>query len=466
MEVIPGGRLPVHSWAPDLDDGARRQALHCTQLPVAFHHVAVMADGHLGYGVPIGAVLALDGAISPYAVGNDIGCGMAMVPTTVTAGELLAPGRSGATVRDDVMTAVQAAIPSGQSSHRDPVRRADVDAVLDVAFDAMEEAAARSGEPLSTAQSPNAGTGKPLTRKDFVQRGRTQLGTLGSGNHFVELLAGPDDDVWLMLHSGSRGVGGGICNNFHRMALAHCRSAGEALPDPGLAWLPIDGGGEGAAGGAGGDGGGGGGGGDRWAAVGRCYERALRAGLDYAEGNRRHMLEAVAAVVERRFPGAVRWDGIVNIHHNDATAERHFGRTVWVHRKGAVKASAGTATITPGSMGTATFLGRGLGNPASFESCSHGAGRTRSRGRARKELSLRGELATIAAAGGKVFATSTEAVLDEMPGAYKDLDEVMANQADLVAAVRRFTPMGTYKGADPPKRRKDKARTWRPEEER
>jgi tRNA-splicing ligase RtcB len=132
-----------------------------------------------------------------------------------------------------------------------------------------------------------------------------------------------------------------------------------------------------------------------------------------------------------------------------------------------VKASRGTATITPGSMGSGSYLGRGLGKPDAFESCSHGAGRSRSRGRAREELSLQAELATITAAGGKVFATSKEAVLDEMPGAYKDLDEVMANQADLVEAVRRFTPLGTYKGADAPRRKgKDRARTWRPEEER
>lgn len=281
-----------------------------------------------------------------------------------------------------------------------------------------------------------------------MHRGRTQLGTLGSGNHFIELLAGPDDDVWVMLHSGSRGVGGAICNSFHRMALAHCEERGHDLPDPGLAWLPV------------------GRGDERWGDVGSCYERALRAGLDYAEHNRRHMLEAVAGILERRFPGAIRWDGAINIHHNDATLEAHHGAEVWVHRKGAVKASAGTATITPGSMGTATWIGEGLGNPDSFASCSHGAGRTRSRSKARQELSLPQELATIASAGGKVFASSKEAVLDEMPGAYKDLDEVMAAQADLVRAVRRLTPLGTYKGTEHRKGRKRGKERWRPEEER
>jgi tRNA-splicing ligase RtcB len=253
----------------------------------------------------------------------------------------------------------------------------------------------------------------------------------------------------VMLHSGSRGVGGAICSSFHRMALAHCEERGQDLPDAGLAWLPM----------AQGD--------ERWDPVGACYERALRAGLDYAEHNRRHMLEAVADIVERRFPGAMLWDGTINIHHNDATLEAHHGADVWVHRKGAVKASAGTATITPGSMGTATWIGEGLGDPDSFASCSHGAGRTRSRGKARAELSLQAELASISAAGGKVFASSKDAVLDEMPGAYKDLDEVMVAQADLVRAVRRLTPLGTYKGAEARKdRRRRKKGAWRPDEER
>ena len=444
MEVIDGARVPVHSWAPELEPGARQQALNCAALPVAVHHVAVMADGHQGYGVPIGAVLALHGALSPYAVGNDIGCGMAIVPTTLTGADILGPvptrsGRGGPVARDDIMGWVQTSIPSGSAGHRDPQPDATVDALLASAFDAMKEAAKVSGVALSTSPSARVDAGRPLARADFEARGRSQLGTLGSGNHFIELLVGPEDDVWVMLHSGSRGVGGAICNNFHRMALAHCEAEGHRVPDPGLAWLPVAGEG-------------------RWPDVGRCYERALRAGLSYAEHNRRHMLEQVAAIVERRFPDSFGWDEIVNIHHNDATLERHFDEEVWVHRKGAVKASPGTTTITPGSMGTATYLGVGLGNADSFESCSHGAGRTRSRGKARQELSLQRELQTVAAAGGKVFATSKEAVLDEMPGAYKDLEEVMACQSDLVEAVRRLTPLGTYKGADAPRRRRRKER--------
>ena len=452
MEVIESGPLPVYSWAPDLEEGARRQALNCAALPVAAHHVAVMADGHQGYGVPIGAVIALSGALSPYAVGNDIGCGMAIVPTSFTKQDLLAPlptrsGAPGPVARDDVMGWVQTTIPSGQSAHRNAKAEPAVDDMLSTAFDAMEEAASASGVPLSTSQSIRADTGKPLTRHDFIERGRSQLGTLGSGNHFIEMLSGPDDDVWVMVHSGSRGVGGAICNNFHRMAVRWCGQQGHDLPDPGLAWLPMAGSG-------------------KWEDVGRFYETALRAALAYAEHNRRHMLEAVASILERRFPNCMRWDGTINTHHNDAVLETHYGEQLWVHRKGAVKAARGTRTITPGSMGTATYLGSGLGRAEAFESCSHGAGRTRSRGKARQELSLQRELETVTAAGGKVFATSKEAVLDEMPGAYKDVDQVMDHQSDLVTIDRRLTPLATYKGADSPRRKRDRARKWRPEEER
>lgn len=448
VERIERASLPVYSWAPDLEEGAIAQALNCANLPVAHHHVAVMADGHQGYGVPIGAVLALSDAISPYSVGNDIGCGMALVPTALTRAEFLSPlptgsGAAGAVARDDLMGRVQAQIPSGMAgSRKEPDTGAD--ALLHEAFDRMEEAASVLGMRLSAGASVDDRKGPALLRAAFVDRGRHHAGTLGSGNHFVEVLAGPDDDVWVMLHSGSRGVGGMVCNNFHRMALRYCEETGQMPPDPGLAWLPLAGD-------------------DRFARAGRCYERALRAALDYAERNRRRMLEEVGAIVEARFPGAMRWDGAVNIHHNDATAERHYGADVWVHRKGAVKAQEGTPTVIPGSMGTGSYLGRGLGNAESFASCSHGAGRVMSRGRARRELSLRDQLDLVAGAGSKLFAASDEAVLDEMPAAYKDLDAVMANQADLVEPVRRFRPLATYKGADAPRRRKGK---WRPEEER
>jgi tRNA-splicing ligase RtcB len=437
MEILTGPALPVYSWAPGLEAGAVAQARRCAELPVAHHHVAVMADGHQGYGVPIGAVLPLREAISPYAVGNDIGCGMALVPTTLEAADLLAPlprrsGPRGPDGRDEVMAAVAHSVPSGTGTHS-PVAAPDVDALVGQAWEALVEAARLSGLPLSTSQTPAVDAGRPLERGAFHTRARAQAGTLGSGNHFIELLRGDDGTVAVMLHSGSRGAGAQICNNFHRMALAHCTAAGVALPDPGLAWLPLvdsDTGGR------------------DWAAVGRAYIRALKAALAYAELNRARMLRDVGAILEERFPGVVRLDHVVNIHHNDATLEQHYGAQVWVHRKGAVKAAAGTDTIIPGSMATGSYQGRGLGNRESLESCSHGAGRRMSRGQARRTLDLDEQLRLLSQVGSKVFAASVDAVLDEMGGAYKDLDEVMRAQADLVEPVRRFSPVATYKGAD------------------
>jgi tRNA-splicing ligase RtcB len=440
MEILAEGALPIYSWAPDLEDGARRQARNCTELPVAHHHVAIMADGHEGYGVPIGAVMALEGAIAPYAVGNDIGCGMALVPTTITREEILAPvqgrrGGQGPAARDEIMGWVKSAIPTGGRGERSG-KDSLVDHLLDDAFDAMEEASAISDLPLSTSQSPDSGGGSPLDREIFLARGHAQAGTLGAGNHFLELLAAPEGTVWVLVHSGSRGIGALVCNNFHRMARAYCDTTGQPLPDQALAWLPV---GEGE---------------DQWNRVGNCYERALRSALAYAQHNRRRMLETVAEVAGRRFPGAFDWDGLIDLHHNDATYEEHYGCRVWVHRKGAVKAAEGEPAVIPGSMGTGSYLGRGLGRREAFCSCAHGAGRAMSRGRARQQLSLQAELAAIAAVGGKVFAHSREAVLDEMPGAYKDLEATMAAQADLVEPVRRFTPLATYKGSEGGRRRR------------
>jgi len=200
----PRARLPVYSWAAPLEEGALAQAVNCANLDPAFHHVAVMADGHQGYGVPIGAVLALDGAVSPYAVGNDIGCGMALVPTRLPDSALLSPlptrsGGPGPLARDELMGRVQDAIPAGhQRRRRDGAARRHADppdVFLDAAVDALQEAARSSGVALSTSQSARPHPSRPVIRDDLVARGRLQMGTLGAGNHFVELLRDPDGRV-------------------------------------------------------------------------------------------------------------------------------------------------------------------------------------------------------------------------------------------------------------------------------
>jgi hypothetical protein len=310
---ITGARLPILSWAPDLEPGALVQARNCADLPAAFHHVAVMADGHEGYGVPIGAVLALRDAVSPYAVGNDIGCGMALVATRLTRDDLLGPvatrsGSRGPVARDEIMGWVQSSIPAGLGSHRHAGADAAAEPLVEQTFAALEAASEACGIALSTSQSTRRGGGQRLTRAQLTARARDQLGTLGSGNHFIELLAGPDGDVWVLVHSGSRGLGGMVCANFHRMALDYCAAGGHRLADPGLAWLPMAGD-------------------DSWATVGHCYRAAMEAALEYAQLNRHRMLEAVAVIIERRFPGAMRWNETINIHHNDVAEESASGST-------------------------------------------------------------------------------------------------------------------------------------------
>lgn len=453
MRTISDSAIPIHTWADDLEPGALEQARNCARLSVAFHHVALMPDAHQGYGVPIGAVLALDQAISPYAVGNDIGCGMAVVPTDVAVDDLVGrspkSGTGDAARRDQIMRSVQRSVPADTRPGAETSADADIDPVLHRAFDALSEAAHATAIPVSTGQSWDPSKGVPLTREMLLRRGRAQLGSLGSGNHFVELLAGPAGNVWLMLHSGSRGVGSLVCNNFHRMALASCRSAGVSLPDPGLAWLPTTNGATDAQQ-------------HPWERAASCYQRALQAALQYAQRNRATIMSAVASAIEQQFPRSVRWSEAISIHHNDAMLERHCGKAVWVHRKGAVKAAPGTPTITPGSMGTGSYVGRGLGQPLAFASCSHGAGRVLSRGAARRALSLQHELEIVREGGGKVFAADTAAVIDEMPSAYKNLDAVMAAQADLVEPTCRLTPLATYKGTD---RGRGHGKGWRPTEE-
>jgi tRNA-splicing ligase RtcB len=308
MLIINTSALPIYTWAPDLEEGALRQASNCADLPVAFHHVAVMADGHQGYGVPIGAVLPLSQALSPYAVGNDIGCGMGLLPTKLSREDLMAPvktksGGSGPAARDEIMGWVQSTVPAGAGSSSAAPLPNGIERLLHSAFDAMEEAAEATGVDLSTTQSFKPGAGKPLTREEFLARGRAHAGTLGAGNHFIELLADPDGQVSVLIHSGSRGVGALICSNFHRMALTFASTTGHPLPDPGLAWLPLSSTGPED---------------DPWGRAGRCYQVALRAGLDYAKGNRQMMLETVGEIIERRFHDVLEWDRLINIHHNDA----------------------------------------------------------------------------------------------------------------------------------------------------
>lgn len=408
-----------------------------------------MADGHQGYGVPIGAVLPLREAVSQYAVGNDIGCGMALVPTTPARTDLLAPvptpsGAGGPIARDDVM-GWGADHGPGRHRHpgRPPGRRSRPAAGHRLGGDdAVREPERHTAHgQLVDPSRCRARAGARPVRGTWSRPSRHPL---GSGNHFIELLAGPDGDVAVMLHSGSSGVGSFICNNFHRMALAHCAELGVVLPDPGLVGLPVPGGD------------------DRWARIGQCYIAALQAALRCAELTGRGCSTTSAGssnAASRVSCGATT--------PSTSTTTTPRSRTTTALMSGCTERAPsrrrkGHRRSFPGSMGTGSYLGRGRGNAESFASCSHGAGRALSRAAARRELSLQQQLAIVSAAGSKVYAANKAAVLDEMPGAYKDLDQVMRAQSDLVEPVRRFTPLATYKGSQ--EQRRKRRRQWRPEE--
>jgi tRNA-splicing ligase RtcB len=388
--VSKPGRVPIKSWAIDLEGSALKQATNLSNLPFAIHHVALMPDAHTGYGMPIGGVLFADRAVVPYAIGVDIGCGVALVETDLTV-DTLSSAELGA-----VLERIAAGVPVGMSSQPQPVDR--------------EAGLAQIG--LERPESVQA---------SWFDRAVNQLGTLGSGNHFLELQRDAEGQVFVMLHSGSRSLGKTICDEFHKRALALNKAWHSELPDPELAYLPI--------------------GTDDHAGYWAAMEFALR----FAEVNRSRMLD----VVERAFGEASRigrFDRVVDVHHNYAAWENHFGKNGIVHRKGAVRARAGEIVLIPGSMGTASYVGEGLGEAESFATCQHGAGRAMSRTAARKGKTSDEVYAEMAALGVTLHSGDPKTVAEEAAFAYKDIESVMAASASLVRPTKRLTPLGVVKG--------------------
>jgi tRNA-splicing ligase RtcB len=388
--ITTPGRVPIMSWAGELDSRTLEQATNVSNLPFAVDHVALMPDGHAGYGMPIGGVLFADKAVVPYAIGVDIGCGVALVETDLTV-EVLPSTDLG-----KVLASIDRGVPTGFHGLNTPVDR-------DVALEAM-------------------GIDKPESVKDaWFDRALSQLGTLGGGNHFLELQRDEAGTVFVMLHSGSRNLGKTICDEFHKRALAQDRAWHAALPHDELAYLPV--------------------GSDDFAAYWSAMEFALR----FAEVNRSRMLD----VVERSFEHLTtigRFDRLVDVHHNYAAWENHLGRNGIVHRKGAVRARAGEVVLIPGSMGTASYVGEGLGNAESFMTCQHGAGRAMSRAAARKAKTSREVYDEMAALGVVLRSSEPKGVAEEAAFAYKDIESVMAASASLVRPTKRLTPVGVVKG--------------------
>lgn len=401
--VLPTPGVPVKAWVKGVpfEAEARRQLVNVASLPVVFRWVAAMPDVHAGIGATVGAVIPTIGAILPAAVGVDIGCGVMAVKTSLEGGDLPSDLRP---LRD----ALERAVPHGRTGHGG---RGDRGAWSDP-----------PAPVLAAWQRLSPGYREVVEAEPDLDRGAppaAQLGTLGTGNHFLELCLDEGDGVWLMLHSGSRGAGNRIGTDFIARAREEMGARLGTLPDRDLAWL------------------------EEGTPAFESYVRAVGWAQSYARVNRELMMEAALAALGRgKVPPFTSGTVVVNCHHNYVARERHFGREAWVTRKGAVRAGKGELALIPGSMGARSYVVRGLGNPDSFESASHGAGRAMSRGEARRRFTV-GDLER-ATAG--VECRKDEGVLDEIPGAYKDVEAVLAAQRDLVETVHVLRQVLCVKG--------------------
>ncbi len=379
-------------WADDLEAAAMRQARRTARLPIVEGHVALMPDAHVGLGATIGSVVPTEGAVIPACVGVDIGCGMAAVLTDLVAADLpdnLSP----------LLGNIERSIPAGVGRGHD--------------WGSHSPGAQRASRWLSQNR-PRTSLSDKLKKKS-----RDQMGTLGAGNHFVEISLDDQDRVWAVLHSGSRGIGNLLAQSHIKEAKAVAARLRLQLEDPDLSYLlegtkEFD-----------------------------HYLGDLMFAQAYARTNRETMLDALLAALFR-FVGRGCEVERVNCHHNYTAQERHFGKMLWITRKGAISARVGEPGIIPGSMGTDTYLVVGKGNPDSYTSSAHGAGRRMSRTKARKTLSAAS--LTEAMEGRTWLGNKARHLVDEHPDAYKDIDEVMRLSADLVEVRHRLRAILNYKG--------------------
>ncbi len=393
------GLVPVHIYTDDIDHSAIQQLLNISNLPIVHPHVAAMPDVHAGIGATVGSVIPTRGAIIPAAVGVDIGCGMNAVRTTLVASQLpdnLARVRS----------AIETLVPVGFEQH---------------AFDKVRGSAhARVGRPLNDRLDRIVARHKGIMKMQhkFAQTWICQLGTLGGGNHFIELCIDEEQRVWIMLHSGSRGIGNVIGRYFISAARKEMMRHKVNLPDRDLSYFSE--------------------GSDLF----DDYVEAVDWAQDYAMLNRREMMRRVVAALEPHVP-PFKFDGeAINCHHNYVAQESHFGHKLYVTRKGAISAREGELGIIPGSMGARSYIVRGKGNEESFCSCSHGAGRRMSRSEAKRKFN-RFDLAEQTQG---IECRKDGGVVDEIPAAYKDIDQVMAHQSDLVEIVHTLKQVVCVKG--------------------
>lgn len=387
-KVVTSEKLPIKLWLDQVDAGAMEQAKNLANLPFIFRHVALMPDTHQGYGMPIGGVIAAEDTVIPNAVGVDIGCGMGAVQTSLTE---ISPDNLKL-----VLSAIRHKVPLGFKHHRRPQER-----------DLM---------PRPPAPLPEL----PVVAEEY-HNALYQLGTLGGGNHFIEIQKGSDGHIWLMVHSGSRNLGFKVANYYNRLAAALNRREGSQIPAGWqLAYLSVA------------------------SPVGQSYLHEMSYCVDFAYANRALMLSRIKEALQEVL-APVTFAPVINIAHNYAALEEHYGKRVIVHRKGATRALAGEIGIIPGSQGTPSYLVRGRGNPESFSSSSHGAGRKMGRKQAQRQLNLEQEKKRLDQQG-IIHAVRSARDLDEAAGAYKEIDQVISDQLDLVEVLVELRPLAVIKG--------------------
>lgn len=384
QDVVVENNTPIKFWLPvdEVEEGALEQAKNLARLPFTYKHVAIMPDTHQGYGMPIGGILATKNVIVPNAVGVDIGCGMCAVKTDMNIDDITEDELK------DSMGRIRKTVPVGFHHHE---------------------------EKQDEKWMPDGWEDLEIVSKEY-ESALKQVGTLGGGNHFIEIQKDQKGNIWLMIHSGSRNLGHTIAEHYHEIAKEKTKMWYSNIPTDELAFLPLD------------------------TEEGQAYKKEMEYAVEFAYKSRKLMMkrvkEAFGSVEEKRF---------INIAHNYAAMENHFNKNVIVHRKGATLAREGTEGIIPGSQGACSFIVIGKGNDQSFHSCSHGAGRTMSRTQAKKQIDLE-ESKTKMEQDGIIHAVRNKDDLDEAPEAYKDISVVIERQKDLIEVDTKLYPLGVVKG--------------------
>lgn len=390
-QVISSEKIPIKMWLDDIENGALEQAKNLANLPFAFKHIALMPDTHQGYGMPIGGVMATtDNIISPNAVGVDIGCGMCAVKTSLTEIDT--------ETLKHILGHIRKLIPVGFAHHKKP----------------------QNQKLMPWYYNKLLFDGCKICIKEYASALK-QLGTLGGGNHFIEIQSGSDGHIWIMIHSGSRNLGYQVAKYYNKVATKLNEQWYSSVPTKHeLSFLPT------------------------YTDEGKSYFQEMRYCVDFALANRSLMMNRAQEAIKKEIKN-VEFDEMINIAHNYCVKEHHYRQNVLVHRKGATRAREGELGIIPGSQGTKSYIVRGKGCKESFMSCSHGAGRQLGRKQAQKILSLEKETKRLNKMG-VLHSIRGVKDLDEAPGAYKDINVVMANQADLVNIEVELTPLAVIKG--------------------